>query len=352
MTERAPQRAPWLFAAVILLRFSVAAASDSDLRIAELGECRLESGDAIEDCRVGYRALGTLAPDRSNVMLVPTWYTGTSGHLVEFGYVGQGAIADTSRFHVIVADAFGNGVSSSPSNSPRQPLDRFPRFTVRDMVDAHHRLLTEVLGFDHVRVVLGVSMGGMQAFEWMVRHPDFMDEAVAIEGTPWLTSFDLLLWTAWIDAAESWDGSEVSLARSSGLLAKLDALTLWTPGHFVPMVTADGFDAFMSGFAAALTPGGLLDRKYQTWAALEHDIRKPFPGFAQRAGDLVRARVLSIVFAQDHMVNPGPSGELAGLIGAESRVLDTPCGHMGPATECVQEEVAALVSDFLADRRD
>jgi homoserine acetyltransferase len=79
---------------------------------------------------------------------------------------------------------------------------KFPEFTIRDMVESEYRLATGVLGLTHVRAVVGVSMGGMQAFEWAVAHPDFIDVVIPMMGSPQSTSYDKLLWTSQIDALE------------------------------------------------------------------------------------------------------------------------------------------------------
>ena len=83
--------------------------------MAHLGDLRLESGEVIKDCRVGYRSLGQLDGSRSNAVLVTTSFQGTSGKLVR--QIGPGRLVDTSKFFVVIADALGNGLSSSPSNS-------------------------------------------------------------------------------------------------------------------------------------------------------------------------------------------------------------------------------------------
>ncbi len=91
-------------------------------------------------------------------------------------------MADTGKYFVVTIDAIGNGVSSSPSNSKSQPRLSFPNFTIRDMVESEHRLATETFGIKHLHAVMGISMGGMQTFEWITAYPDFMDAAVPMAG--------------------------------------------------------------------------------------------------------------------------------------------------------------------------
>ena len=192
-----------------LFLFTPGAASAQGQRFADLGDFRLESGEVIKGCRVGYRTFGAMNADRSNVVLFPTWASGTTEQLAS--NFGPGRLLDTSKFYVVAVDALGNGVSSSPSNSTAQPRMKFPRFTVRDMVETQHQLLTKVLGIGHVRAVVGISMGGMQTFQWVVAYPDFMDRAVPIVGSPRLAPYDLLLWQAQIDAIMNdpgWRGGE------------------------------------------------------------------------------------------------------------------------------------------------
>ncbi|MDA2939037.1 alpha/beta fold hydrolase [Acidobacteria bacterium AH-259-A15] len=116
--------------------------------------------------------------------------------------IGLGKLVDSTKYFVIAVDAFGNGVSSSPSKSRVQAGDSFPEFSIRDMVNAQHQLLTKVLGVSHLRAVMGISMGGMQTFQWMVSYPDFLGRAVPIVGSPRLASNDLLLWQAEMRAIE------------------------------------------------------------------------------------------------------------------------------------------------------
>lgn len=323
------------------------AAADPDVRNAQLGDCSLESGAIIHDCIIAYRIMGELNQQKSNVIVFPTWYNGSTADLLENGFIGPGALVDTDRYQVIAVESFGNGLSSSPSNSPRQAGENFPRFTLRDMVTAQHRLLTEQLGFDQVFAVAGISMGGMQAFEWMVSHPAFMEKIVAIEGTPWPSAYDLLLWGAWRDASFVNRGDPDSLQLEGALQAKLGALTLWTPRQFNTLVEPAALDTFLQGFTGEISPQRMLDRRYQTFAMLEHDIRRSFRDPVTEIPAAVRAKVLVVVFEQDHMVNPAPSLELAEMIGARARVFDSPCGHMSPSAACILDEIRSEVSAFL-----
>ena len=133
--------------------------AQGELRFADLDSCALQSGQVIEECRLGYRVFGELDADRSNVVLVPTWFTGTTGDLVQL--IGPGGFLDSSIYYVVAVDALGNGVSSSPSNSEAQLGAAFPGITIRDMVESQHRLVTEVLGLESVYAVSAGGASGM-----------------------------------------------------------------------------------------------------------------------------------------------------------------------------------------------
>src|SRR5262249_45195871 len=146
---------------------------------------------------------------RSNAILLTTWFTGTTANLADL--IGPGRLADSSRFFVIAVDALADGVSSSPSNSKAQPRMRFPRVTIADMVRSQHALVRRVLRIEKLHAVMGISMGGMQVFEWAVSYPKMLERAVAIVGSPRLAAYDLLLWQAELDAIfadPEWKGGD------------------------------------------------------------------------------------------------------------------------------------------------
>src|SRR3982751_3673917 len=106
---------------------------------------------------------------------------------INHGYermIGEGKALNPENVFIVSTELFGNGRSSSPSNTP-EPLHgpRFPAITIRDNVHAVHKLLTDELHITHLRAVIGFSMGAQQAFQWAVSYPDFEDRLVATSGT-------------------------------------------------------------------------------------------------------------------------------------------------------------------------
>ena len=148
----------------------------------ELGAFRPELGETLPGARVLYVTHGRLNADRSNAILIPSWYGGNH-HGYDF-LIGPDRALDPAEYFVIVTEMFGSGGSSSPSNQvPPQTHEAFPSVTIRDNVAATHRLVTEQFGITHLRAIIGFSMGAQQAFQWAVSHPDFMDIIVPIAGT-------------------------------------------------------------------------------------------------------------------------------------------------------------------------
>ena len=143
---------------------------------------RTESGVVLPKATVVYGTYGHLNAARDNAVLLPSHYMATH-HGYEW-LIGPGRALDTATLFLVATELFGNGHSSSPSNTP-EPYHgpRFPVTTIRDNVEAVHRLLTEDLKITHLRAVIGFSMGAQQAFQWAVSYPSFADRVVATSGT-------------------------------------------------------------------------------------------------------------------------------------------------------------------------
>jgi homoserine O-acetyltransferase/O-succinyltransferase len=322
------------------------AAREGAQRMASLGDLKLASGEVIRDCRIGYRTYGQLDASRSNAILFPTWFGGTTEQLAD--NFGSGKTVDTSRYFVIAVDALGNGVSTSPSNSQSQPRLKFPRFSIRDMVESQHRLVTEVLHLNHLRAVMGISMGGMQTFEWMAAYPDFMDRAIPMVGSPRLMPFDVLLWQAEIHAIEAdanWKNGDYTARPAAAMrtVSDIHNLALATPAYYGRQNAGKDMSAVLAAAEkAALDQADPNDYYRQLQAMLGHDVFRKFGGDPKRAAAAVKARVTVIVATQDHMVNPGPALEFAGLLKASIVQLSGDCGHLSPG--CEAPKVAAAVA--------
>jgi len=145
-------------------------------------EFRFRSGERLTNLRLAYATLGN--PTGVPVLcLHGTGGSGTGLLNAQFGeqLFGSGAPLDASRYFVILPDALGHGRSAKPSDGLRT---NFPRYTYADLVDLQHLLLRQALGIDNCKLILGVSMGGMLAWDWGVRYPDFMDCLVPLSALP------------------------------------------------------------------------------------------------------------------------------------------------------------------------
>ena len=328
---------------------ALAAETADNLQMVNLGDFQLESGEIIHDLKIGYRTLGELNTSKSNAILFPTWFTGTTEDLVE-RVIGEGLL-DPSKFFVILVDALGDGISSSPSNSTAQPHMQFPRFTIRDMVRSQHRLVTEVIGVSHLKAVMGISMGGMQTFEWIVSYPNFMDKAVPIHGSPKLSFYDLLLWTAEVRAIQNdpaWAEGEYSSPPLNGMktVAAINSLAVTTPEYVVNENDPADFTEALGKTEQSIIQGFDANNWIrQGQAMMDHDIFARFEGSMEKAAAAVRAEVLVVVGSHDHMVTPQPALEFAQYLFAPVVELSSSCGHL--SVWCEMENVSQIISRFL-----
>jgi homoserine O-acetyltransferase/O-succinyltransferase len=137
------------------------------------------------DLRLHYRTLGVLAPDRRNAVLMLHGTTGAGTQFLQPSTAdflfAAGQPLDVGRYFIIMPDAIGHGGSSKPSDGVETA---FPRYCYADVVGAQHRLVTEGLGLERLRLILGTSMGGMQTWMWGERYPDMMDALLPIASLP------------------------------------------------------------------------------------------------------------------------------------------------------------------------
>ncbi len=175
-------RGLWLGLALLVVAFSSGAWADGTTAMFTIKDFKLESGAVLPEAHVRYATWGKLDAAGDNAVLLPSHYMADSR-----GYnwlIGSDKALDPAKYFLVATELFGNGKSSSPSNTPA-PFDgpRFPVTTIRDNVEASRRLLTEQLGVKHLRAVVGFSMGGQQAFQWAVSHPEFVSGVVVTSAT-------------------------------------------------------------------------------------------------------------------------------------------------------------------------
>ena len=154
----------------------------NDHEVFELGDVVLQEGATLRGAKLAYKTFGALNEDKSNAIVYPTWYSGR--HWENEWLIGEGMALDPNEYFVIIPNMLGNGISSSPSNTP-PPYDkaRFPRVTVYDNVSVQHRLVTEHFGIEKLALVTGWSMGAGQTYQWAVSYPEMVERMLPFCGS-------------------------------------------------------------------------------------------------------------------------------------------------------------------------
>ena len=178
---------------------------------------KFQSGETLPELRIHYRTLGKPEKDAegktTNAVLVMHGTTGSGAQFIRPEFAGElfgkDQPLDATKFFIVLPDGIGHGKSSKPSDGMHA---KFPRYGYLDMVEAQYRLLTEGLGVNHARLVMGTSMGGMHSWLWGELHPDFMDALMPLASLPTQISGRNRAWRRMvIDAIRNdpaWDGGE------------------------------------------------------------------------------------------------------------------------------------------------
>ncbi|WP_277678049.1 alpha/beta fold hydrolase [Gracilibacillus dipsosauri] len=176
-----------------------------DYEIFDLGDVTLQSGVTLPKAFLAYKTYGKLNEKKDNVIIYPTAFG--DQHIQNEWLIGNEMALDPQKYFIIVPNLLGNGLSSSPSNTP-PPFDRakFPQVTIYDNVKLQHRLVTEKFGIHKIALVVGWSMGGVQAFQWGASYPDMVERIAPFCGgaKTWPQTYIVL------------DGMKASLMASVG----------------------------------------------------------------------------------------------------------------------------------------
>jgi homoserine O-acetyltransferase/O-succinyltransferase len=310
--------------------------------VTSIGDLQLTNGAILKDCKLSYRIFGKLSDKKDNVVLLPTWFNGDLRGWIPF--LGNENYVDTTVFAAIAIDAFGAGQSSSPvANGIIN--EQFPDVSIRDMVNAQYTLLKKHLGIDRLHAALGVSMGGMQVFEWGVAYPDYMEKLVSIEGTPKLASYDMAVWTTLVDLLSS--AKKYGIPKDSVALqyARLIILLATTP-EAANDVSPENLDKTLRNSAKGLLSIPFENALLQLKAMIAHNVSTSFNNKMDEVFRIFKAKLLVVASPDDHAVTMGQALEFAKAVSGETLIINSRCGHQ--VFYCEKEKIGAVVRKFLA----
>jgi homoserine O-acetyltransferase/O-succinyltransferase len=270
------------------------------------------------DVRFHYLTIGKPERDKAgkvlNAVLILHATTGSITQFVGDGspthpfageLFGKGQLLDAERYYLIIPDSIGHGKSSKPSDGLHA---KFPRYNYADMIAAQHRLLTEVLKVDHLRLVMGTSMGGMHTWLWGQEYPDFMDALLPLASLPTQISGRNRMWRNMVSEAirtdPEWkDGEYKTQPRGLRLAARM--LQLMGSSAVVRQkqgqTSKEADAAFEKELTTMLGRTDANDMLYAVESSRDYD-----PG---RGLEKIRAPLLAINFADD-LINPPELGIL------------------------------------------
>ena len=309
-----------------------------DYPVFDLGNFELQSGVVLPGAQLAYKTYGELNASRDNVVVLPTFYTGS--HMRNEGFFGAGRAIDPERNYVVSVNMFGNGISSSPSNTPA-PFNaaNFPDITLFDNILAQYRLLTEELGVEKIALVTGWSMAGCQSFQWAAQYPDFVN--------------------AILPFCASAKTSEHNFVFLEGVKSALQADSVYADGHYdsPPVAGLKAFGRVYAGWAfsqsfyreqmyrqkgfdsaEALLQDWEQDHldwdandllcKLKTWQRGDISANNIYKDDFKAALNAIKAETIVIVCDNDLYFRPEDNQlEIEHIIGGELRVYKSPWGH-------------------------
>ena len=313
----------------------------SNYEIFDLGDVTLRCGLRLRGARLAYRTYGDLNAAKDNVIVFPTFFS--SRHEANEPMIGPGLALDPARYFIVVPNLFGNGLSSSPSNTP-PPYDRarFPVITYYDNIMFQQRLLAEQFGIERIALACGFSMGAQQAFHWGALFPDRVERIA-----PWCgsarTSRHNFVFLEGVKAAlradASWNEGWYDAPPTKGLRAMARVYAGWapSPAFYREKVYLDlGFSSLEDYLITAwegrylqLDANDILTM-VATWQAGDISDNSLYNSDFEQALGAIKARALVMPSRTDQYFPPEDNAiEVALMPNAELRVIETIWGHTG-----------------------
>jgi homoserine O-acetyltransferase len=310
-----------------------------DFQILELGDFQLLSGEVLKDAKLAYQTYGNLSPERDNVIVLPTFYTGTNSR--NEGFWGPGRAIDPARHFIVSPNLFGNGRSSSPSNMPApQYGPRFPLVQMWDNIAAQHRLIHDHLGIDRIALVAGWSMAGCQSYQWAAQYPD-MVQAILPFCASAKTSPHNFVFLEGVKAAlcadQNWNGGDYDSPPVAGLKAFgrvyagwAFSQTFYREGLYKQLGFETVEDLLLDwevDHVEGWDANNLL-AKLATWQAGNIAAGPLYNGDFKAALGAIKARAILMPCTQDLYFPPEDNAiEARHMPNAEFRPYDSPWGH-------------------------
>lgn len=309
----------------------------------ELGDFTLDCGATLPSARLAYVTYGALNASRDNVIVFPTWFTGTHSDLEWL--IGDGRPLDTRKYFIVVPSLFANGLSSSPSNTPA-PFDRgrFPAVTIQDNVRAQHRLLAERFGVKRIQLAIGGSMGAFQAYQWGLAFPDLVMRIAPCCGAARVSPHCYVFLAgakAALLADPAFADGDYKTPPETGMRAMSRVWAGWAlsqrfyrEGLFKQLGFAD-VDRFLVDFWEAfwlrLDANNLLSQ-LRTWQSADIAKTPGYDGDLERALRSIRAKAVLSPGETDLYFPPADMAwEAAHMPNAELRTIPGPWGHLSEA---------------------
>ena len=325
----------------------------------ELGDLPLIQGETLKDAKLAYRTHGELNANKDNAILFPHMWSGTSKSMEIF--IGEDRPLDPSKYFIILPGQFGNGFSSSPSNTPPpHNMGAFPNIMIGDDVMAQHRLVTEVFGIEELQLVLGWSMGAEQTYEWAVRYPEMVKRAAPFAGTAKTTPHDYI----WVRAHENAlksdpafnDGFytdahavEVGLRRHAEAWSVMGLCQAFYKEETWREIGFSSLDEFLTGFWEAyflpMDPNNLI---CMAWKWRHGDVSLHTDGDLGAALGRIKAKTFVMPFGNDMFFPPEDCKAEADLIpDCEFRLIDSLWAHF--TMFCMNDRDKLAIDDNLRD---
>lgn len=307
--------------------------------IFELGDVELQSGSVLHDAKLTYKTYGRLSSSGDNVIVMPTFYTGT--HVRNESFFGAGRALDSARHFIISVNLFGNGLSTSPSNAKSTCAGaNFPDVTLWDNIACQHRLLTENLGVERIALVMGWSMAGCQAYQWAAQFPNMVDAILPFCASA-KTSPHNFVFLEGVKAALCADGNFNEGNYTSPPVAGLKAFgRVYAGWAFSQSFYRDGFyrqlgyetiEDLLNDWAddhANNWDANNLLAKLKTWQLGDISANTMYEGDLMKALGAITARAILVPCTSDLYFPPADNElEVGCMPNAELRAFDSPWGH-------------------------